>query len=99
VTHLDQTADYRKLAIIRLPVDENSSFLKGAADARPLIRTVLFSEGTNLWTENGTDLGEQSRIIDIGDVVPLAGKNAANVTAAAAAKLLKGIAAKMLETA
>jgi arginase family enzyme len=99
VTHLDQTADCRKLAIIGLPAGENSSFLKGAADAPPLIRTALFSEGTNLWTENGTDLGERSRIIDIGDVVPLAGMDAANITAAVAAKLLKEIAAKMLETA
>jgi arginase len=73
MTQPDQTAHNGKLAIIGFPVDENSSFLKGAADAPDRIRTALFSEGTNLWTENGIDLGEQSHIIDIGDIVPPAG--------------------------
>src|ERR1044071_5569567 len=49
------TEQHRKLAIIGIRYDENSSFTKGAADAPPQIRAALRSDAWNLTSENGTD--------------------------------------------
>ncbi len=56
------------IALLGCPFDENSSFLKGAAEAPPLIREALFSEVRNLWTESGIDLGAEGLLFDAGDV-------------------------------
>jgi len=56
------------LAIIGLPFDENSSFMRGPANAPPLIRENLFSESTHLWTENGLNLGAEGVLCDLGDL-------------------------------
>jgi agmatinase len=57
-----------RLALIGLPLDVNSSFFRGAAEAPPLIREALFSEATNLSTESGQDLGTGSPLLDLGDL-------------------------------
>jgi len=62
-----------KLALIGFRFDENSSFMKGAADAPPQIRAALRSEASNLWTESGIDLGTESMFFDAGDVEPVSG--------------------------
>lgn len=46
-----------RLALLDLPFDANSSYLRGAAQAPALIREALYSDSSNRWTENGTDLG------------------------------------------
>lgn len=57
-----------QLALLGLPFDDNSSFLKGPAQAPPLIRKALHSDASNLWNEAGMDLGAPGMILDAGDV-------------------------------
>ncbi|HEY1434618.1 MAG TPA: hypothetical protein VGG65_04535, partial [Thermoanaerobaculia bacterium] len=45
-----------RLALVGFRSDENSSFLRGAADAPPLIRSAFASESANHWTEAGVEL-------------------------------------------
>jgi agmatinase len=49
-----------KLAVIGFSFDENSSFMRGTAEAPPLIRAEFQSEAVNLWSETGVDLGAAS---------------------------------------
>jgi arginase len=58
-----------KLGIIGFRCDLNSSYLRGAADAPPLIRAAFFSGASNLWSESGIDLGQPNLFFDAGDVV------------------------------
>ena len=51
-----------------IPLDENSSFLKGAALAPPKIRAAYHANSANYWTENGIDLNSDKRWKDIGDL-------------------------------
>jgi len=60
-----------QLALIGFRYDENSSFMKGAADAPPQIRAAFRSEAANFFTENGTDL--ENVFFDAGDIEPLPG--------------------------
>jgi agmatinase len=57
-----------KVAIIGLPYDEKSSFLKGPSEAPQKIRGALNSPSWTLWTEMGVNLGEESIFSDFGDV-------------------------------
>ena len=57
-----------KLALIGFPHDNNSSYMKGAASAPPLIRQAFHSESSNLWSETGLDLGKEFLVNDVGDV-------------------------------
>ena len=59
-----------KLALIGFCSDENSSFLRGAAEAPRLIREALFSDARNLWSESGIDLGSEGILNDAGDISP-----------------------------
>ena len=57
------------VALIGVPLDENSSFLRGAALAPSRIREALRSGETNLCAEDGTDLSiEGPRWLDLGDL-------------------------------
>lgn len=47
--------------------DENSSYLRGAAAAPPMIREALYGEASNLWSETGVDLGHTDTYFDAGD--------------------------------
>jgi arginase len=62
-----------KPSIVGFPYDGNSSFLRGAAAAPPLIRKAFFSASSNLWTESGIDLAQSSILFDAGDVTPVPG--------------------------
>jgi agmatinase len=57
-----------RVHILGIPNDENSSFLKGAAEAPPRIRAELFSYAYNMWTETGVNLGEPGALNDAGDL-------------------------------
>jgi len=56
------------VAVVGLPVDENSSFLRGPAAAPTCIREALRSASSNLWTEGGVDLGSDECWCDEGDI-------------------------------
>jgi len=55
-----------KLALLGIRYDENSSFMKGAAEAPPQIRAALRSEAWNLSSENGLEL--DNVFFDAGDI-------------------------------
>ena len=54
--------------LIGVPWDANSSFMRGAADAPPLVRRALFSPASNMWSELGVDLGVPGCLGDAGDL-------------------------------
>jgi len=54
--------------LLGVPYDAASSFLRGAADAPPLIRAALYSPSSNLWSETGVDIGAAGVLADAGDV-------------------------------
>lgn len=56
------------VAVIGVPTDENSSFLRGPAQAPARIRQVLHAGSSNLTSENGFDLGQGVGWCDVGDV-------------------------------
>jgi len=56
------------VAVVGVPYDENSSFMRGAALAPARIREVLHAGSTNLCSENGIDLGAEPRFHDLGDL-------------------------------
>ena len=60
-------------ALVGVPWDEHSSFLRGAAGAPPLIRAAMRSPSSNLSTESGLDLGTDARFKDVGDLAIPAG--------------------------
>ena len=56
----------RRVSLLGIPNDENSSFLRGPAEAPPLIRGELFSDAYSAWSETGVDLA--GRFVDHGDL-------------------------------
>ena len=56
------------VALVGVPWDEHSSFLRGAAGAPALIRSAMRSPSSNLSTESGLDLGTDARFKDAGDL-------------------------------
>jgi agmatinase len=58
-----------RVHILGVPHDENSSFLKGASEAPPKIRSELFSYAYNMWTETGMNLGTPGLLDDAGDLL------------------------------
>lgn len=57
-----------KVAILGLPSDVNSSFVRGAALAPPLLRQALFSPSSNSFTEGLLDVSAPGVLRDGGDV-------------------------------
>ena len=57
-----------KLSLLGIPHDDNSSFMKGPAEAPPLIRRELHSDAYSMWSETGIDLGAAGRLVDHGDI-------------------------------
>ncbi|MBT3478776.1 MAG: agmatinase [Candidatus Marinimicrobia bacterium] len=62
------------VSIIGIPLDENSSFLKGPAKAPPLIMDAFHSDASNMFAENGVNCDDVDRIRDIGILQLPAGK-------------------------
>jgi agmatinase len=57
-----------KVALLGIPHDENSSFMKGPAEAPALVRRELHSDAYSMWSETGVDLGADGRLVDHGDL-------------------------------
>ena len=65
-----------RFAVVGVPLDENSSFLRGPALAPGRIRAALHSGAMNLTTEDGVDLGARDDWSDLGDLAPGSGEAA-----------------------
>ena len=63
--------DHRSVALLGLPSDAGSTFLRGPALAPARIREAFFSPSRNTCSEGGLDLASESRWSDLGDL-PLA---------------------------
>jgi arginase len=57
-----------KVALLGIPHDDNSSYMKGPAEAPPLIRRELHCDAYSVWSETGIDLGAASLLVDHGDL-------------------------------
>jgi arginase family enzyme len=62
-----------RLALIGFRYDDNSSFMKGAAEAPSQIRGALRSEAWHLTSESGIDLSNESTFFDAGDIEAVTG--------------------------
>src|SRR5262249_33335156 len=56
------------VSLLGIPFDATSTYLPGAAQAPPRIREALYCDSTNLWTEDGMDLGKPGTFHDAGDL-------------------------------
>ena len=54
--------------LLGLPSDENSSYLRGCAEAPMKIRSALLSESANMWNELGDELKLGKSYADLGDM-------------------------------
>lgn len=57
-----------RVAILGLPTDINSSYVRGTAQAPRHIREAIFSPSSNLWSETQVDLGAPGVVRDAGDL-------------------------------
>jgi agmatinase len=57
-----------QVALLGIPHDRNSSFMRGAASGPKEIRKALFTDATTLLTEGGIDLGREGAMGDLGDL-------------------------------
>lgn len=57
-----------RLAIVGIPLDENSSYLEGAKFAPDKIRLALHSESSNMCAENELDLSKNISWLDVGNL-------------------------------
>jgi agmatinase len=57
-----------KPALLGIPFDANSSYLRGAAEAPPLIREAFHCDSSNSYSELGVNLGEPGAFVDAGDL-------------------------------
>ena len=55
-------------AILGIPFDANSSYLRGSAGAPWEIRSAMHSSSSNYWTELGVDLGVEGIFYDAGNL-------------------------------
>lgn len=54
--------------LLGVPYDNSSSYLRGSAEAPPLIRRALASPSSNSWTESLMDIGAPGVLLDAGDI-------------------------------
>ncbi len=57
-----------RIALIGAPTDVHSSFLRGPAGAPPVIRAALASDHANSFAEDGTEIGIDILVDDLGDL-------------------------------
>ncbi|MBI3405066.1 MAG: agmatinase [Acidobacteria bacterium] len=57
-----------RIALLGVPFDANSSYLRGPAQAPPLIRQAFHSDHWNYWSEDGHNIGAAEAVFDAGDV-------------------------------
>jgi len=63
-----ETHDAKSISLIGIPLDANASYRRGSAEAPQAIREALYSPSSNLWTEEGIDLGTGKVFHDAGDL-------------------------------
>ncbi len=63
-----KTSDVYDIAILGIPFDGKSSYLKGPSRGPQAIRAASTGKAINAWTEQGINLEEDVRIVDLGDV-------------------------------
>ncbi len=56
------------VSVLGIPLDENSSYLKGTASAPAAIREAFKSDSSNAYTEDGVNLSESNEWKDLGDI-------------------------------
>ncbi len=78
-----------KIALLGIPTDESSSYMKGPALAPPRIREAMYSESTNSFTEDGTDLQDTNDWTDVGDLMLTQGEAARDEISEGVASLLE----------
>ncbi|MDQ7822226.1 MAG: agmatinase [Candidatus Eremiobacteraeota bacterium] len=66
------------IKVIGIPYDGNSSFMKGAAQAPRLIRSMEACGSANTFAESGQDIASGKEFEDLGDI-PLPGESAAEI--------------------
>lgn len=76
------------ISILGIPYDEESSFLRGAADGPPAIRKAFHSPSTNTTSEYETELDGHAEIRDEGSLEPGSGEQARNQIESAIADLV-----------
>jgi arginase len=64
---LSENPDY-KIAILGVPFDEKSSYIRGAAQGPAAVRAVSTGKCYCGWTELGVNLEEDTVLVDLGDV-------------------------------
>jgi agmatinase len=64
-----QLAPWGVPVLLGIPLDHNSSYLRGPAQAPALIRKALHSDAWNKWSETRVDLGAVDAFEDAGDLV------------------------------
>jgi len=82
-----ETRGKSKIGLVGFCWDENSSFLRGPAEAPPLIRKALASESSNHWSESGVEL-TPGDFLDAGDLGPGPGVDMPAAIEGAVGKLL-----------
>ena len=56
------------ISLLGIPNDENTSYLRGSAEAPPLIRRELLSDVYSSWSESGFDFSAAGALVDHGDI-------------------------------
>jgi agmatinase len=75
------------VAVLGIPFDEYSSFMRGPAKAPPVIRRTLHNGASNLFAENGIDLKDHPQMVDHGDLILPGGTDAITAIQSAVAAL------------
>ena len=65
---VDQPEQFHPIALIGLPIDAHSSFLRGCALGPAAIRSALRAESSNSYAENGVDTARDGLVLDLGDL-------------------------------
>lgn len=65
---LNELLEPGTVALLGIPLDEFSSFMRGSAKAPPLIRRALHDGSSNLFAENGVNLDGHPLFTDLGDL-------------------------------
>jgi len=76
--------------LLGIPLDSNSSFLRGPAKAPPLIRKAFRSAAWNQCSETRLDLGQEGAFEDAGDLTDLNGADAYARIELAIAQIVEG---------
>jgi arginase len=63
-----KNAEDYEFAVLGVPWDEKSSYLKGAALGPAAVRAASTGAAINAWTELGVNLAEETTLVDLGDV-------------------------------